>query len=762
MGSYTLDDVKEYTPVHLASSSMSLEKHERTLLSSVHAEGAMKVLSIIDSSCHILEEVKSQSSILLKKKKESQEGVEMFLDYREKVSVKISFIGISLIDSYPQELVYASAKDIRLDLFQNMERQSFSFKISSLQIDNQLRSTPYPVVLSFDEDSKGSLVSHMRNKDGGTKTKIESMMNYAVGISSEPKICFVASKWRNKEMMLVSFEYISLRIGDLCIELDLELLLKLLEFIKANPLLNSDNPTSLYVNDDVCKSGVVDRSFSFASQNSEYLQANGDDQFSKTQYSSSDCQTSNPSLPEVFPIGAPWQEIFLLARRQDKIYVEAFYLAPVKMTLSFSSNPWMLKTAGLSSGESLIHRGIMALADVEGAQISLRELTITHHIASWESIQEILLKHYSRQFLHEMYKVFGSAGVIGNPMGFARRVGLGFKDFLSVPAKGVMQSPSGLFSGMAQGTSSLFSNTLYAISDTATQFSKTAHKGILAFTFDNHDASQLEQQRMIASSQSKGVINELLEGLTGLLQSPIRGAEKHGLPGVLSGLALGVTGLVAKPAASVLEATGRTAQSIRNRSRLYRTGLHRLRVRLPRSLSAEQPIRCYSWDEAIGTAVLLEVEGSKFRNEVLVMCKSLQIAGRFVVLTEKLILIIECSTLKDLGKPDFQGIFAQPEWKLVVEMALESVMHHDVDGGVVHIVGSSSETLNQHHHRRTGVRTKLWSKSPNSLPLFQTDLDFASKEEAEHFLKVLSSTIEQGREQGWGKVYLLQQSNLRK
>lgn len=36
-------------------------------------------------------------------------------------------------------------------------------------------------------------------------------------------------------------------------------------------------------------------------------------------------------------------------------------------------------------------------------------------------------------------QVFGSAGVIGNPMGFARRVGHGIKDFLSVPAKGVLE-----------------------------------------------------------------------------------------------------------------------------------------------------------------------------------------------------------------------------------------------------------------------------------------------------------------------------------
>lgn len=36
-------------------------------------------------------------------------------------------------------------------------------------------------------------------------------------------------------------------------------------------------------------------------------------------------------------------------------------------------------------------------------------------------------------------QVLGSAGVIGNPMGFARNVGLGIKDFLSFSGKGVLQ-----------------------------------------------------------------------------------------------------------------------------------------------------------------------------------------------------------------------------------------------------------------------------------------------------------------------------------
>lgn len=47
----------------------------------------------------------------------------------------------------------------------------------------------------------------------------------------------------------------------------------------------------------------------------------------------------------------------------------------------------------------------MALADVEGAQIHLKELVLSHQLASWESIQEIFIRHYTRQSLHEIYKV---------------------------------------------------------------------------------------------------------------------------------------------------------------------------------------------------------------------------------------------------------------------------------------------------------------------------------------------------------------------
>ncbi|XAR69469.1 hypothetical protein NMG60_11001060 [Bertholletia excelsa] len=738
VGSYTLDDVKDYVPVYLPS---TCEKPERTLLVRVHAEGALKVLSIIDSDCHVMNDAKDHHVTQFQHEETS-------FDCKEKISIAIPFIGISLMNSYPQEILFACGRNTRIDLLQSLDQQIFSFQISSLQVDNQLPGTPYPVILSFHQEYQSNLVGQIRNRDNNTKSKNENPVQNILESPCEPVFRLAMAKWRNRDVSLVSFEYISLRMKDFHLELEQEIILALFDFFRTISLRSQVRVLT-------CTNSTLPLTSDLGFVKDAQLEAQKYDQ----------------PLPHlVVPIGAPWQQIYLLARRQEKIYVQMFDLSPINMTLSFSSSPWMLRNGVLTSGESLIHRGLMALADIEGAQIHLKQLIIAHQMASWDSIQDIIIRHYTRQFLHEVYKVFGSAGVIGNPMGFARSVGLGIKDFLSVPARSVFQSPVGLITGMAHGTTSLLSNTVYAISDAASQFSRAAHKGIVAFTFDDQAVAGIDKQQKRIQSHSKGVINEFLEGLTGLLQSPIKGAEKNGLLGALSGIAVGMTGLVGRPAASILEVTGKTAQSIRNRSKLHHIGgPQHLRVRLPRPLSRELPLRPYSWEEAIGTSVIAEADyGLKGKDEILLMCKALKQGGKFVTLTERFVLIVSCSSLVDLGKPEFRGVPADPEWVVEAEIGMDSIIHADASSeGVVHIVGIMSDPLLRQENLKTGggsgTKGKCWNAvaAANSLPLYQTNLEFMSKEEAEKLLRLLLSTIGRGKERGWGYINLLHQSNIK-
>lgn len=401
----------------------------------------------------------------------------------------------------------------------------------------------------------------------------------------------------------------------------------------------------------------------------------------------------------------------------------------------------------------------MALVDVEEVPVHLGELVLGHLMASRTSVEEIITTHYTRQLLHEMYKMFGSAGVIGNPIGFARNVRLGIRDFLSVSRKENVWNPLGLLNGITQGSKSLITNTVYAISSATTQFTKTAHKGIVALTFDEQAVAEMDTQHKDLEPHGKGILSEFLEGLTGLLQSPIRGAERHGLPGVLSGIAMGTAGVVARPMASILEATGKTAQNIRKRSSPHQA--NRLRIRFPRPLARELPLLPYSWEEAIGVTMLLQADRSRLRDETLIMCKSLMQPGKFIVISEKHVFSVFCSSLVNLGSPQFAGVSSNPEWVIEMEMEIESIVHIDRMDDAVNIVGSNAESSSSRLRQKKGeVRDKRWKNLSASLPLVYVKLELKCTEEAEDVLRVLLSMIDQGKERRQGK-HLLHRSNLR-
>lgn len=230
-----------------------------------------------------------------------------------------------------------------------------------------------------------------------------------------------------------------------------------------------------------------------------------------------------------------------------------------------------------------------------------------------------------------------------------------------------------------------------------------------------------------------------------------------------SGVALGITGLVARPTASILEVTGKTAQSIRNRSKLHNIRSQRHRLRLPRPLSRELPLRPYSWEEAVGTAVLMEVGDSlKFKGETLVKCKALRQGGAFVVITGRLVLVLSCPSLVDFRKPGFIGVPIDLVWNIEREIGLENVIHTDCTGAVVRIIGSNSDGVwnwRQNQQKKSSPTRKRWN-DPSAQPLLQTNLELPSEKEAEDLLSVLLSTIETGKSRSWHSRFVLSRSNI--
>ncbi|KAM3191147.1 hypothetical protein ACQJBY_068843 [Aegilops geniculata] len=743
LGTYSLDVLSD--DVHVALPSTP-EKAERKFGISVHAEGAIKVLSIIDSNCHNMD-TKEAGVLGSREPKDADHKQEIELNFTEVIKIHLPFMGISLISSSPQELLFASAKDMTFVAMQSLDQQRITVEIPSMQIDNQFSDSPYPVMLSFEGSHKGKSINFLKSKD----TKLKSLNESRSSNTPEPVLRFAAVKWRTRDTSFLSYQRINISVAPFCLELEERLVLSMIDFFRSVSsrvhfgLLEKSVDSSI-----LCGATDIFGEYARISKNLS----------DKPQSSYTvDTDQDNGLLPSVIPIGAPWQQIHLLARKQKKVYIELFELTPVKLTFSFTSTPWLNRNEGVSdpstsfNNSTAIQRGLMALIDVEGVPVHLGEIMVENLMASWQSIQDILVRHYSRQLLHELYKVFGSAGVIGNPMGFARNVGFGLKDFMSASRKGKLQSPVELLNGIAQGSKNLIGSTVYAVSSATSHFSKTAYKGLVAFTYDEQTASKLDERDRQLGLHGEGVLNGFLEGLTGLLQSPIRGAEKHGLPGVISGIAMGTAGLVARPMASILEATGRTAQSIRNRSNPHES--NRLRVRFSRPVARDRPLFPYSWEEAVGVSLLLQADCGRLKDETFVVCKILREPAKFLVLSEKLLLLVSSRYLVDLGSPQFAGVPPDPQWAIETEMNLKSIVHLDRAQEVVNIVGSNGETS----PRDKRGRSRDIALSSAFIPLFHFSVELPSIEDAEGTLQFLMALIEKGKARRWDKN-ILHRSNI--
>lgn len=142
-----------------------------------------------------------------------------------------------------------------------------------------------------------------------------------------------------KVLFLTSSAYYILlnacRVADFCLELEQEVILTMLEFIKTVsptfqktvlPLPDSTLHPVVYDLGSAKESSIRDLNFEIMQARRDFLPGMNDPASNRSQRSSS-------FLPYVVPIGAPWQQIYLLARRQKKIYVELLDLSPIKFTL---------------------------------------------------------------------------------------------------------------------------------------------------------------------------------------------------------------------------------------------------------------------------------------------------------------------------------------------------------------------------------------------------------------------------------------------
>ncbi|KAI9208534.1 uncharacterized protein BJ171DRAFT_577633 [Polychytrium aggregatum] len=128
------------------------EKKSATMAISVNAEGPTQILRLtpyIEERSHFRRGKRSSEKERALTESE-KDGFEL-IDVDEKVVatylVRLEGIGISLISKGMQELIYASAKDVRLEFQETKTLQRVNFTVKWLQVDNQLYGGIVPILL---------------------------------------------------------------------------------------------------------------------------------------------------------------------------------------------------------------------------------------------------------------------------------------------------------------------------------------------------------------------------------------------------------------------------------------------------------------------------------------------------------------------------------------------------------------------------------------------------------------------------------------
>ena len=112
----------------------------------------------------------------------------------------------------------------------------------------------------------------------------------------------------------------------------------------------------------------------------------------------------------------------------------------------------------------------------------------------------------------------------------------------------------------------------------------------------------------------KSVLEGVVQGISGLVVSPMRGIQLEGAAGFWRGLTFGILGVVFKPGAGVLHIINRVSLAIRSTIDPW-VKLKRHRVRPPRCFQRNHVMQVYSYENAVGEEILSRISGGRYRKD---------------------------------------------------------------------------------------------------------------------------------------------------
>lgn len=139
---------------------------------------------------------------------------------------------------------------------------------------------------------------------------------------------------------------------------------------------------------------------------------------------------------------------------------------------------------------------------MENAPIKANGLALRSSFGPKAEITSRIMEHYKKQLMSQIYKVFASFDMIGNPISLVETLGTGVYDLFHAPAEGIVTSPAAFGKGLAKGTWSLLNSTVYGLFNSAAKITDTVGRGLAVATFDSEYAKEREMTKVTVNNNN--------------------------------------------------------------------------------------------------------------------------------------------------------------------------------------------------------------------------------------------------------------------
>ncbi|XP_073320353.1 intermembrane lipid transfer protein VPS13C isoform X2 [Pagrus major] len=311
-------------------------------------------------------------------------------------------------------------------------------------------------------------------------------------------------------------------------------------------------------------------------------------------------------------------------------FFEHFHISPIKLHLSLS-----LGSSGEDSAQevaavqslNLLLKSIGAtLTDVDDLIFKLAFFEVKYQFYRREKLMWAVVRHYTEQFLKQMYVLVLGLDVLGNPFGLIRGLSEGVEAFFYEPFQGAVQGPEEFAEGFVIGVRSLLGHTVGGAAGMVSRITGSVGKGLAAITMDK-EYQQKRREEMnrppkdfgeSLAKGGKGLLKGVVGGVTGIVTKPVEGAKKEGAAGFFKGIGKGLVGVVARPTGGIVDMASSTFQGIQ---RAAESTEEVTKLRPVRLIREDGIIRPYDLTESQGfdlfqRSEIKQLDGEVFRDHV--------------------------------------------------------------------------------------------------------------------------------------------------